>query len=797
MAKKKASGKTASLPRRFEFDDGTSSKFWEAIWSGTSVTVTFGRIGTDGQSRTSEFSDSTSAESDFEKRIRSKVSNGYVEIGPQHKKLSPPKGEAAKSTTQNKPTKKRKMAKTPNGLTDTQLLKLRRLVKSKDIANVKMAIQLLRSTAATSDDWSAVFSSTTISLLVNTWDFAVWKPICAEFVDFPSLLATFRETVTVRFAKATWNTQTEILSDESILGITPELMSIVKPLIKTSGIGFSFYNTKPSVYALECAIESTSSMSLHSSNISQETLDLVCRHKGVLTVTGLNEISDSIAAGLSKHQGDGLTIESKQKQLSETAAQHLGKYQGEWMSINCQILSPASAKYLCKFKGSLNLDKLKEIPTEDLAKIIIRDWGSGVSNLTSMTDPISKILSLSPTLDFEKLKTLSDKAALYLSAQNGQGCSTHPAWLETTNGFTLLLPEIKTLSDSAVESFCGYDTENAGIYLGGLTELSDAALKMFVACDLTIEYVDKRSYSRSTGRIALPVSFKKQVARIRKTLKKGEIEKRQKSVLTKAHLVKLKKLVKTKKPDNITVAANLLKSLDAIETDWDLIFSPTAISLLVNTWDIDVWNAVAEGIESNPKMYSDFNHLIATRFTQISSKEMKLAGVECNYWEETSAKQNGFLAAVINQIGEALAPIFCEVIVESYNLNELDMSNLQSISETAASIMSKCDSIDLSGLTTISDNAAEHLRTVAGLDLSGLTTWSDKTAKLLSETNGEWLKLSGLKTLTAPAARSLSQYQGDLDLSGLKKLTAEAAEYLIKYEGLMLVSSLSIVWDAK
>jgi len=97
MAKKKVSSETATLPRRFEFDEATSSKFWEVTLSRTSVTVTFGRIGTNGQTRTTEFGDSTSAESDFQERIRAKVSKGYVEVEISQQKVSPPKVTSARS----------------------------------------------------------------------------------------------------------------------------------------------------------------------------------------------------------------------------------------------------------------------------------------------------------------------------------------------------------------------------------------------------------------------------------------------------------------------------------------------------------------------------------------------------------------------------------------------------------------------------------------------------------------------------------------------------------------------------
>jgi predicted DNA-binding WGR domain protein len=38
--------------RRFEFKEGSSSKFWEVSVSGNTLTVRFGRIGTEGQEKT-------------------------------------------------------------------------------------------------------------------------------------------------------------------------------------------------------------------------------------------------------------------------------------------------------------------------------------------------------------------------------------------------------------------------------------------------------------------------------------------------------------------------------------------------------------------------------------------------------------------------------------------------------------------------------------------------------------------------------------------------------------------------
>ncbi len=59
--------------------DAKSSKFWNIELAGNSYTVTYGRIGTGGQSLTKSFPDEAAAQKDMEKLIREKLGKGYVD----------------------------------------------------------------------------------------------------------------------------------------------------------------------------------------------------------------------------------------------------------------------------------------------------------------------------------------------------------------------------------------------------------------------------------------------------------------------------------------------------------------------------------------------------------------------------------------------------------------------------------------------------------------------------------------------------------------------------------------------
>ena len=88
--------------RQLVFSEGTSNKFWNIVLSGSTYTVTFGRVGTAGQTQTKEFDSDEKAKKEFDKLVASKLKKGYADSGgsaPTATAASPP---AAKATV--KPT---------------------------------------------------------------------------------------------------------------------------------------------------------------------------------------------------------------------------------------------------------------------------------------------------------------------------------------------------------------------------------------------------------------------------------------------------------------------------------------------------------------------------------------------------------------------------------------------------------------------------------------------------------------------------------------------------------------------
>jgi len=66
--------------RRFEYVEGTSSKFWEITNNNREVTVRYGRIGSNGQTQTKSFTSDGAANTHTLQQINSKLAKGYREL---------------------------------------------------------------------------------------------------------------------------------------------------------------------------------------------------------------------------------------------------------------------------------------------------------------------------------------------------------------------------------------------------------------------------------------------------------------------------------------------------------------------------------------------------------------------------------------------------------------------------------------------------------------------------------------------------------------------------------------------
>ena len=119
-----------------EFSDGKSNKFWAITVDGTSFSVHYGRIGTNGQQREKELGTEDKALEAAEKQMQSKLKKGYVEVGQQAAAPAPAKKKAAKKKTAAKKSaqKKKEGTKTEAAAAEPETPATGDLVVSRSIA---------------------------------------------------------------------------------------------------------------------------------------------------------------------------------------------------------------------------------------------------------------------------------------------------------------------------------------------------------------------------------------------------------------------------------------------------------------------------------------------------------------------------------------------------------------------------------------------------------------------------------------------------------------------------------------
>jgi len=75
----------AERKRRYELVRGASRKFWEIVLSGTSFSITYGRIGTAGRSMTKRFSLPNAAGVEYAQRCAAKQREGYKLVAAERR----------------------------------------------------------------------------------------------------------------------------------------------------------------------------------------------------------------------------------------------------------------------------------------------------------------------------------------------------------------------------------------------------------------------------------------------------------------------------------------------------------------------------------------------------------------------------------------------------------------------------------------------------------------------------------------------------------------------------------------
>ncbi len=69
-----------SSPRRFEFSEGSSNKFWTVWLEGTQLMTKYGKIGASGSQTVKDFGTAEKVQKEYDKIVAEKTKKGYEEV---------------------------------------------------------------------------------------------------------------------------------------------------------------------------------------------------------------------------------------------------------------------------------------------------------------------------------------------------------------------------------------------------------------------------------------------------------------------------------------------------------------------------------------------------------------------------------------------------------------------------------------------------------------------------------------------------------------------------------------------
>ena len=284
---------------------------------------------------------------------------------------------------------------------------------------------------------------------------------------------------------------------------------------------------------------------------------------------------------------------------------------------------------------------------------------------TAISSTAAKILGqFSSDLRLSGLRELTDAVAEILSKHEG----------------ALFLDGLTSLSDAAAESLSKHEGKLSLYCVQHLSEAAIASLSKYPG-ELT-------THAKIKGQIKRHVSAEKKQAR--KAARTG------KSALTKEQTVKIRKLLRSKTADNVLTAVELVDASEATKDDISDVLSSSVVSLLVNTWDVTVWNSLA------PLLHSCSS--VEREFTELASKRLRQRR-DGSYKQKQEAE--AFVEVFYRDVTEPLVSLAPKIIGNQAGTLTLGLTELSDVA--AESLSEHKGDLWLQGLTELSDAAAKHL----------------------------------------------------------------------------------------
>lgn len=208
--------------------------------------------------------------------------------------------------------------------------------------------------------------------------------------------------------------------------------------------------------------------------------------------------------------------------------------------------------------------------------------------------------------------------------------------------------------------------------------------------------------------------------------------------MKKDQLKKIRSLVRTKKCANVTLASQLLITAEASADNWREVFTGSVISLLVNTWDAELWNTVATVLTNCQSAYAEFSELAEKRFQKMGF--YKKRELVITFYQTFIPEINGILCALIKHVDSLRIEIDKypdEIIMGVSKLNgDLEIGIEEVSDESATYLAQHRGGLHIYGITELTEFAAKQLggyRDNLSLDVEAI---SDSVAKSISNVGG-------------------------------------------------------------
>lgn len=373
--------------QRFEFTEGKASKYWEIGQDSELYTVRYGRIGSNGQSKKKEMSSEAECRKEVSRLVQSKLRKGYVFVKSKQEPCVSGESSSAKVS------KKITVPIRKQSLSRYQQSNIRKLLKSKDIDNLKVVTTLLESVEAKKTDYEKIFTPSFCVELIRprrgqSFDdlFPYWESLLLAVNKFQSL----RKVIVDNISK--------VICKESYVYLSIEKLSDTAAEIFIKHIGQIYLDKLDQISEHVAkalgARKGYSSLSLRGLTTLPESVAAhLAQCKGILTFgdwlkTGaLTHVTDKAAHALG--HGNMCTLELDcLSSLSDKAAEGLAKFRGGILSLRgVAKISDKAARAFAKYRGQLELG-ITTI-SDHAAKALANKKGQGsffLNDLESLSD---------------------------------------------------------------------------------------------------------------------------------------------------------------------------------------------------------------------------------------------------------------------------------------------------------------------------------------------------------------------------------------------------------------------------